>query len=116
VTKIAPFVISLFVLVGCASTSSPQAEAASHARPVIAALRAYHHKFNDYPQRLDDLRPRYLAADVPLYEHNDPKHSWLIIYERADQYNYTIYLDSSPCSQATFKDGTFVAGYGPNFQ
>jgi hypothetical protein len=113
--KIALFVIPFFALVGCASPSSQQ-EAISHVRPFTAALQAYHHKFNDYPQQLDELRPRYLGADVPIFDRTDPRHRWFLWYERADQDNYTIYLDTSPCSQAVFKDGTFVAGYGPNFR
>lgn len=106
-------IIPLFALVGCASSPSQRAEAASHTKPFIAALQAYHHKFGDYPQQLDDLRPRYLAADIPIYNNSDAKHSWFLGYVRIDENNYIIDLDSTPCSQAVFKDGTFVAGYGP---
>jgi hypothetical protein len=109
-------IIPLFVLVGCASAPSPQAEATSHTMPFITALQAYHHKFGDYPQQLDELRPQYLAADILIYNNRDVRHSWFLSYERIDQNNYMIYLDSTPCSQAMFKDGTFIAGYGPNFQ
>jgi hypothetical protein len=114
--KIALFIIPLFALVGCASRSSPQTEATSHARPFMTALQAYHHQFNDYPQQLDELHPRYLAAGVPVQDHSDLKHWWFLWYERADQDNYIIYLDTIHCSQAIFKDGKFVEGIGPTFR
>jgi len=108
-------IVPVFALIGCASAPSPQAEATSHTRPFIAALQAYHDKFSDYPRQLDDLRPRYLAADTLVYNNRDVRHSWSLGYERIDRNNYMLYLDSTPCSQAVFKDGTFVAGLGPNF-
>jgi hypothetical protein len=114
--KTALFIIPLFVFIGCVSPSSPKAKATSSARPFMAALQAYHHKFYDYPQQLDDLRPKYLAANVSIYDHNDPKRPWILSYKRADQDNYTIYLMTTHCSQAVFKNGTFVAGDGPVFQ
>lgn len=109
-------IIPLFMLVGCASTPSPQAEAASHVRPIVAALQAYHRESGDYPEELAGLRPQYLPADVLVYDNSNARHSWFLHYQRIDQNHYMLYLDSTPCSQAVFKDGTFTAGYGPNFQ
>ena len=114
--KILLLIIPLFVLVGCASESGPKTKAVSCAKPVMAALQGYHHAFGDYPQQLDGLRPQYLAVDIPLYDNSDVRHSWFLIYQRVDRNNYTLYLDSAPCSQAVFKDGVYVAGYGPNFR
>ena len=108
-------VVLLSVIVGCASAPSPQAEATSHVRPIITALQSYHRESGDYPQQLDDLRLHYLQANVPLYDNRDAKHHWVLIYQRVDQNSYKLFVDSTPCSQTVFKDGTFIAGYGPNF-
>jgi hypothetical protein len=112
--KVIPPVILLSMIVGCASAPSPQAEATSHVKPIIAALHAYHRESGDYPQQLDELRPHYLRAGVPLYDNRDAK-PWALIYQRVNRTSYKLYVDSTPCSQAVFKDGTFIAGYGPNF-
>ncbi|MGH7971094.1 MAG: hypothetical protein ACREIC_20420 [Limisphaerales bacterium] len=105
------------VLVGCATAPSPQADAASRVRPVIAALKAYHHDRRDYPQQLDELRPHYLRADVPFYDNTNVKHIWRCLYNRVDQNNYSLGFYSNPCSEAMFdKNGKFIAGYGPNWR
>ena len=108
-------IILLSAIVGCASAPSPQAEATSHVKPIIVALNAYHHESGDYPQQLDELRSHYLQAGIPLYDNRDAKHLWRLSYQRVDQNNYKLYVDCNPCSQAVFKNGTFIAGYGPNF-
>jgi hypothetical protein len=103
-------------LIGCASASAPRASAIARAKPFVVALKAYHRDTGDYPQQLADLRPQYLPADVPIYDNSDARHSWLLNYQRVDQNDYKLYLDSSPCSQAMFTNGMFVAGYGPNYK
>ena len=115
--KIAPFIVPLFVLVGCASapSPSPRAEAASHVKPIISALRAYHRDAGDYPRQLDDLRPRYLRADIPLYDYSDQEHIWLCSYIRVDQNDYSLQFYTEPCSQAIYNNGKFVEADGPAF-
>jgi hypothetical protein len=114
--KTVPFIGLFLVLFGCASTPSSKSEAISHTRPFITALKAYHHQFGDYPKELDELRPKFLAADILIYDNQDARHSWFLGYQRIDKNHYAIDLDSAPCSQAVFNNGTFVAGYGPNFK
>ncbi len=109
-------VILLFALAGCASPPSPQAEAKAHVHPLITALKTYHRQTGDYPPQLDDLRPHYLSAEVPFHDWNIPRHSWTVYYQRMDQNNYKLYLNSSPCSRADFVNGTLVATIGPNYQ
>ena|SRR5215469_8169799 len=113
--KMTLFGVPLLVLVSCASAPSPEAEATSHVKPVINALQAYHHNFGDYPQRLDELRQGYLATGTQVYDNSDARHSWSLMYQRIDRNNYTLYLDSTPCSQSVFKNGAFTGGYGPIF-
>lgn len=108
-------VILLSVLVGCASAPSPQAEATSHVRPIIAALQAYHHESGDYPQQLDGLRPHYLRADVPFHDNTDTKHIWYCFYDRVDQNHYSLQFYTPPCSEAIYKNGKFIAAHGPAF-
>lgn len=103
-------------LMGCVSTPSPQATAVARVKPFVAALDAYHRDTGDYPQKLNDLYPRYLAENVPWHHNEDRKQTWVLGYERVGRGDYELYLDSSPCSQAIFENGRLVAGYGPNYQ
>ena len=112
--KIASFAISLLLLVGCASPSSPRAKATSSCLAVYGRIAGISSQvLNDYPKQLDDLRPKYCDTDVPWHGHYDLKYPWFLWYERKDQDNYTIYLDTIQCSQAVFKNGTFVATASP---
>jgi len=109
------FLMPLSILVGCATPPSPQAKAASHASPLLAALKEYHRKTGDYPQRLDELRPDYIGANVVFGDHRDAARSWTLIYQRGNRNHYELYLDCTPCSQAVYLDGELMAGYGPVF-
>ena len=109
-------VILLSMLVGCVSTPSPRAQAAAHVRPMIAALQVYHRQTGDYPQQLNDLRPKYLGVAVPCHDWNDGRHSWTANYQRVDRNHYQLNLNSTPCSLAVFRDGALVAAMGPNYK
>lgn len=105
------------VLAGCASAPSPQVEASSRVKPIVVALKAYHHDTGDYPKQLDDLRPHYIRTDVIFFDHTDAKQTWVCLYHRIDRDNYSLGLYSGPCSEALFdKEGRFIAGYGPNYK
>lgn len=108
--------ILLFVLVGCASVPSRQAKADSRVRPFISALEAYHRDTGDYPQQLDELRPQYVRADIPLHDNTDAKDVWYCFYDRVDRNHYSLRLYSSPCSEAVYNNGKFIAAYGPAFK
>jgi hypothetical protein len=114
--KIIPYLALLSFLVGCASAPSPESKAASRVRPVIAALNAYHHGTGDYPRQLDELRQGYVRADVPFRDNGDVKHPWVLVYHRVDQQNYKLCLDLTPCSQAVYENGKFIAANGPVFR
>jgi hypothetical protein len=113
--KITPFIVPLFVLVGCASAPSPRAEAASHVKPIIAALQTYHDDSDDYPRQLDELRPHYIRADVPFHDDTDAKHIWYCFYDRVDQDHYSLQFYTAPCSEVIYKNGKFIAACGPAF-
>jgi hypothetical protein len=102
-------------LAGCVTESSSQAAAISRAKPWVAALSAYHGDAGDYPQRLDDLCPRYIVMKISSYDNRDPRHSWFLDYQRINNNNYKLYLDSTPCSQAVFTNGKLMANCGPNY-
>jgi hypothetical protein len=108
-------IVLLSVLVGCASPPSPQTEATSRVRPIVTALQAYHRDTGDYPQQLGELHPRYARADVP-FDHSDENHIWRIFYQRVDRNNYALRFNTPPCSEAVYKNGTFIAAYGPAFK
>jgi len=108
-------IILIFVLVGCASAPSPQAEATSHVRPIIVALQAYHRDSGDYPQQLDGLRPNYIRADLLFYNNTDTKDIWYCSYDRVDPNHYSLQFYTSPCSEAIYKNGKFISAYGPAF-
>ena len=108
-------IILVSVLVGCASAPSPKVEAASHVRPIIAALQAYHRESGDYPQQLEGLLPHYLRADALFRNNTDAKHIWHFFYDRVDQNHYSLQFVTSPCSEAIYKNGKFIAAYGPAF-
>lgn len=107
--------VLVFVLAGCASTRRTESSSNNHLRLISQALRAYHAENHDYPNRLDQLHPRYLTAAVPpLHDEKYPeslKALWVdfqnidpelmpnyqrvdkdfyICYERIDQDNYSI--------------------------
>lgn len=84
------------------------------AKPFIIALKAYHGDTGDYPRRLDDLRPRYLAANVPLHgNRTNATQVWELTYERVNQDRYKLYLYFVPCTQVMFENGRFV---GANYK
>ncbi len=106
----------LLVLLGCASAHSPAVDAASRVQPVILALRKFHAQTGNYPERLQELQPRYLKTDVPLEDNSDLKHVWRVQDSRLAPNDYWLALYSAPCSQAIFnKRGKLVAAYGPNW-
>jgi hypothetical protein len=122
-------IVLLSLVVGCASDPSPRAKAISLAKPIIAALQAYHRETGDYPRQLGELRPRYVQNDMHFYVSTDGKSSGLVYplpykdgkyvalcYQRLSQGHYELYLNTPPCSQAVYIDGEFMAGYGPVFR
>lgn len=101
---------------GCASAPSPKAVTMARTKPFIVALKAYHRDTGDYPQQLDDLRPRYLAANVSERgSYVDADHVWLVSYKRVDRDNYKLSLYSGPCSMAEFENGRLVDTGGPYY-
>jgi hypothetical protein len=108
-------VILVSVLAGCVSARSPQARATSRVGPIAAALRAYHHETGDYPHQLEELRPRYLRADVSFFD-DTTNHIWYCFYDRVDRNNYSIQFYTPPCSEAIYKNGSFTEAYGPAFK
>ena len=113
--KAIPLIILLFVLVGCASAPSPQTKATSRVRPIVVALQTYHRDTGDYPQQLGDLRPHHVRADV-AFDNWDVEHIWHIYYQRVDRNNYALQFYTPPCSEAVYKNGKFIAAYGPAFK
>lgn len=119
--KVKLFILCLVLILnvmlsGCASAPSPRAVAAARTKPFIVALEAYHRDTGDYPAQLDDLRPRYLAVDVPWYDQKDLAHVWEIAYVRVNRDSYKLDFDSSPCSQAVFENGRLTWAGGPNYK
>jgi len=102
---------------GCASAPSRKAQAASRVKPVIAALNSYHKETRDYPQQLEELRPRYLSANVRYFDSTNAKHIWRVQYTRIDNNKYWVAVYMAPCSQAVFDaKGNVTSASGPAFK
>lgn len=104
------------MFLGCVSTPSPKATAAARTKPYIVALKAYHRDTGDYPQQLDELRPRYLGVKVPWHGNaKDADRYWVVFYEKVDRNNYRLNIYSAPCSLAVFENGRLVSVMGPYY-
>ena len=95
--------------------TTARVKASSRVKPVIAALDVYHREHGGYPATLDELRPRYLSADIPLEEKTERGVRWGLHYKRPAPDAYELLFEDA-YSDALYKNGKLVSATSNPFR